>query len=69
MLNEDLGASYKTFNFGVPGYSTAEHVLQTAFYEDIGGVYPSVRSTMSAGTTSETRISQNSTAATPIFNW
>jgi hypothetical protein len=40
-LNDYLGPSYKTFNFGVPGYSTAEHVLQTAFYQDIDGVYPS----------------------------
>jgi len=40
-LNKYLGASYKAFNFGAPGYTTAEHVLQTAFYGDIAGVYPS----------------------------
>ena len=40
-LNGLLGPSYKLFNFGVPGYSTSEHVIQTAFYGDIKGVYPS----------------------------
>ena len=39
-LNQDLGASYKLFNLGVPGYSTGDHVIQTAFYSDINGVYP-----------------------------
>jgi len=40
-LNQNLGKSYKLFNLGVPGYSTAEHVIQTAFYGDINGIYPS----------------------------
>jgi len=40
-LNKLLGNSYKLFNLGVPGYSTSEHVIQTAFYSDINGVYPS----------------------------
>jgi hypothetical protein len=29
------------FNFGVPAYNTGQHVLQTAFYADIKGVFPS----------------------------
>lgn len=40
-LNQILGKSYSLFNLGVPGYSTSEHVIQTAFYSDIDGVYPS----------------------------
>jgi len=40
-LNGLLGSPYKVFNFGVPGYTTAQHVIQTAFYEDIDGVFPS----------------------------
>ena len=40
-LNAKLGPPYELFNLGVPGYSTAEHVIQTAFYSDIDGVYPS----------------------------
>ena len=39
-LNGLLGGPYKLFNFGVPGYTTSEHVIQTAFYADINGVYP-----------------------------
>jgi hypothetical protein len=39
-LNGLLGRQYKLFNFGVPGYNTSQHVIQTAFYGDIGGVYP-----------------------------
>lgn len=34
VLQSDLGSNYSVWNFGVPGYSTAEHVVQTAFYED-----------------------------------
>ena len=40
-LNGLLGAPYKLFNFGVPGYTMSQHVIQTAFYGDINGVYPS----------------------------
>ena len=40
-LNGLLGSPYKLFNFGVPGYTMSQHVLQTAFYGDINGVYPS----------------------------
>jgi hypothetical protein len=40
-LNALLGKPYRLFNFGVPGYNTSEHVIQTAFYSDIGDVYPS----------------------------
>jgi hypothetical protein len=40
-LNQRLGEPYKLFNLGVPGYSTSEHVIQTAFYGDINGIYPS----------------------------
>jgi hypothetical protein len=40
-LNGLLGPPYTLFNFGVPGYSTSEHVIQTAFYGDINGAYPS----------------------------
>ena len=40
-LNGFLGPSYKLFNFGVDGYNTSQHVLQTAFYSDINGIYPS----------------------------
>jgi hypothetical protein len=40
-LNQILGKSYSLFNLGVPRYSTSEHVIQTAFYSDIDGIYPS----------------------------
>ena len=39
-LNVLLGRPYRLFNFGVPGYNTSEHVIQTAFYADIDDVYP-----------------------------
>ncbi|HZP98298.1 MAG TPA: hypothetical protein VFB13_02090 [Reyranella sp.] len=40
-LEARLGASaYAVINNGVPGYSTAEHVVQTAFYEKKFGVLP-----------------------------
>jgi hypothetical protein len=32
--------SFAVLNHGVPGYSTVEHVIQTAFYEDAFGVVP-----------------------------
>jgi len=39
-LQNNLGATYLVLNFGVPGYSTQEHVTQTAFYGDYKGVRP-----------------------------
>lgn len=36
-LGAVLGSSYAVINYGVPGYSTAEHVIQTAFYQDRHG--------------------------------
>lgn len=39
-LQEMLGADVAVINHGVPGYSTAEHVIQTAFYERSHGVPP-----------------------------
>jgi lysophospholipase L1-like esterase len=39
-LSKKLGAHYIVANYGVPGYSTAEHVIQTAFYSDLLGRYP-----------------------------
>ena len=33
-LAEALGDRYYVVNHGVPGYTTAEHLIQTAFYED-----------------------------------
>ena len=39
-LNGLLGKPYRLFNFGVPAYNTSQHVIQTAFYADINGVYP-----------------------------
>lgn len=39
-LQEMLGADVAVVNHGVPGYSTAEHVIQTAFYERSHGVAP-----------------------------
>ncbi len=40
-LNELLGHKVTVVNFGVPGYSTVEHIIQTAFYGDNKGAYPS----------------------------
>ncbi len=31
-LGRDLGPGYQVINLGVPGYSTVEHVIQTAFH-------------------------------------
>ena len=40
-LELKLGAgNFAVLNHGVPGYSTVEHVIQTAFYEDAFGVTP-----------------------------
>ena len=40
MLQNDLGNKYLVLNFGVPGYSTSEHVIQTAFYLEDTGLKP-----------------------------
>jgi hypothetical protein len=40
VLNRKLGSDFIVANFGVPGYSTAEHVMQTAFYSDVLGEFP-----------------------------
>jgi len=39
-LERDLGNGYAVLNHGVPGYSTAEHLIQTLFYLDSYGVKP-----------------------------
>jgi len=39
-LQENLGDDFAVYNFGVPGYTSAEHVIQTVFYGDVEGVYP-----------------------------
>lgn len=39
-LEQALGDRFLVINHGVPGYSTAEHVIQTAFYEDTFGKLP-----------------------------
>lgn len=39
-LEAALGSGFAVVNRGVPGYSTVEHVVQTAFYEDAFGVRP-----------------------------
>ncbi len=39
-LEKRLGGVYAVANRGVDGYSTAEHIIQTAFYDDILGVPP-----------------------------
>ena len=39
LLDEQL-TSYTVSNNGVPGYSSVEHVIQTAFYEDRAGTSP-----------------------------
>lgn len=40
MLQKKLDRHMVVGNFGVPGYSSAEHVIQTAFYSNILGKYP-----------------------------
>ncbi len=40
MLQRSLGDRYLVVNHGAPGYTTAEHVLQTAFYDSAFGVPP-----------------------------
>ncbi len=40
VLERELGSQYAILNFGVIGYSTVEHVIQTAFYLDEYGVRP-----------------------------
>jgi hypothetical protein len=39
-LQAELGDGFAAYNFGVPGYTSAEHVIQTVFYGDVDGVYP-----------------------------
>jgi hypothetical protein len=39
-LEQALGNRFLVINHGVPGYSTVEHVIQTAFYEDTFGKPP-----------------------------
>ena len=39
-LQTFLGEKFVIANFGVPGYSSAEHIIQTAFYSNILGFYP-----------------------------
>src|SRR5262249_44739814 len=39
-LERILGDGYAVLNHGVPGYSTAEHLIQTLFYLDSYGVKP-----------------------------
>ncbi len=39
-LQQALGDRVLVINHGVPGYSTVEHVIQTAFYEDTFGKRP-----------------------------
>ncbi|MBI3529583.1 MAG: hypothetical protein HY067_16645 [Betaproteobacteria bacterium] len=39
-LERELGDGYLVLNFGVPGYSTVEHVIQTAFYSNKLGRSP-----------------------------
>lgn len=39
-LGGELGDDWVVANFGVPGYSSAEHVVQTAFYADRLGTMP-----------------------------
>jgi hypothetical protein len=39
-LQSNLGNQFTLLNFGVPGYSTTEHLIQTAFYQNIVGKKP-----------------------------
>lgn len=39
-LEQQLGGKYAVLNHGVPGYSTAEHLIQTLFYLDSYDVTP-----------------------------
>ncbi|MEY2632779.1 MAG: hypothetical protein RIR00_1433 [Pseudomonadota bacterium] len=39
-LNEQLGKDYAVLNYGVLGYSTAENLIQTAFYARLAGKAP-----------------------------
>ncbi len=39
-LQKLLGSSYSVINHGLPGLTTSEHVVQTAFYADSWGVEP-----------------------------
>lgn len=39
-LGQILGDKYAVINHGVAGYTTAEHVIQTAFFQEANGVRP-----------------------------
>lgn len=39
-LERKLGTKYAVLNYGVPGYSTAEHIIQTIFYLNAYGLKP-----------------------------
>ena len=39
-LEAELGPNWLVANFGVPGFGTSEHLIQTAFYSDLLGRYP-----------------------------
>lgn len=40
ILDAELGPNSLVANFGVPGFGTSEHLIQTAFYSDLLGRYP-----------------------------
>ena len=39
-LQSDLHGDFTVLNFGLPGYTSAQHVIQTAFYENVNGRTP-----------------------------
>ena len=39
-LQSELHGDFTVLNFGLPGYTTAQHVIQTALYEDVHGRRP-----------------------------
>jgi energy-coupling factor transporter transmembrane protein EcfT len=39
-LQANLGDEFSVLNFGVPGYTSVEHVIQTIFYGDVARRYP-----------------------------
>ena len=40
VLERELGNEYAVLNYGVPGYTTAEHLIQTLFYLEPYGITP-----------------------------